>query len=200
MTALLIILISLLGVLSILLMVKFKAVTVFEGNKFKMSVYVFGIKISDSVKTNKKEKAKNQIFNGEKKENDFKLLDFVLSNKNEILSDVKEVLGVVRRKIHTEHFEIYLRFGTGDAAKTGILCGEIWSVTGVLFPVLENSLKFVKTPEITVEPQFDKPCFEFSYKGIYSLRIYRIIPLVLKLLSKYKKYKGGVNNVNTASN
>lgn len=198
--ALLIILISLSVFFGLLLLIKIKAVTVFEGKKFKTSVYVFGIKISNSAKTKKKEKPDKPDAAGKNKDNNFKPLDFVLANKTELLSDVKEVLGSARRKIHTEHFEIYLRFGTDDAAKTGILCGEIWSVIGVVFPVLENSLKFVKTPEITVEPQFGNPCFEFSYKGIYSLRIYRIIPLVFKLLSKYKKYKGGVNNVSTASN
>ncbi len=178
-----------------LLSLKLKIKTAYKNNNFSVKISVFGITVFHNLK---KEEKKEAVKKAEKENSG--ILNLLMMNKDSIAEDLKHILKFARRKIHVNSFFIDLTFGAKDSADTGILCGGVWAFIGTVFPVLESSLTFDDVPVINVTPVFNKIEFILEYKGNYTLRIIHILRLGIKMLFKFLKYKGGVNNGSTASN
>ncbi len=196
MTVLIIILAAVTAICIFLLSLKLKIQTAYKNDIFSVKISVFGITVFDN---HKKKAEKKEITEKTEKENSG-ILNLLMMNKDSIAEDLKHIFKFAKRKIHVNGFLFDLTFGVKDAADTGILCGGVWVFIGTVFPVLENSLAFDDIPIINVTPVFNKIEFTLEYKGNYTLRIIHIIRLGIKLLFKYKKYKGGVKSGSTASN
>ena len=121
-----------------LLSLKIKVKTSFKDNIFNLKISAFGITLFDNSK--KKPVAEKNVGNKEtpgKEKTD--ILKFLITNKDGIYKDLKEILRFVKKKIHINNFFFELVFGVKDAADTGILCGGIWSFIGTVFPLIESS-------------------------------------------------------------
>jgi len=195
-TILIIILSVLLLISGGILAIKLKVETDFENNVFNVKVFLLKFRIFENNKLKRGEEAKTSP---SKKTKEFNAVDFILGNKEMLYEDLKDVLAFAKKKIHVYDFFVNLSFGVSDAADTGKLTGALWSFVGLVFPVLDSSLTFDIVPTVNITPVFNNPCFEFSYKGNYSLRVIHIIKLAIKILKKYKKYKGGVQNGSTSN-
>ncbi|MBE7032319.1 MAG: DUF2953 domain-containing protein [Ruminococcaceae bacterium] len=99
-----------------------------------------------------------------------------------------EILDLVKHRARFSDIYVRLRYGTGDAANTGILYGAIWSLTGNVYAYLCRHF-YVEFPTVELEPQFDKTAFEIEAQGIITTRLVHIIKCVIKLLPKLRAGK-----------
>ncbi len=88
-----------------------------------------------------------------------------------ILEDVFKLL-----KDKAEFSELYIRvkYGTGDAAITGMIYGAIWTFIGNLYSFLCRFFR-ISFPQVELEPQFGGKAFEIEAEGIISTRLVHII-------------------------
>lgn len=198
MKALIIILAVIIGLFALLLIAEVRVKTLYKDKSFVLKLSVFNITVFNSSRKRKSEKNEAEKKTAADKE-DFDTLKFLIENKEALAADLKDILGFARKKIHVTRFVFDLTLGTGDAAETGILTGAVWSAVGLIYPALDSSLTFDKNPVINVNPVFNNPVLKLEYKGNYTLRIIHIIRIALKILFKFKKYKGGVKNGSTTS-
>ncbi|MDD4601706.1 hypothetical protein SDC9_05864 [bioreactor metagenome] len=74
-----------------------------------------------------------------------------------------------------EHLKWETKYGSDDAAITGIMTGAFWALKGMLVTVLKRRFVFREQPQLSVSPVFGQPCFEISFQCIFSLRLGKII-------------------------
>lgn len=114
---------------------------------------------------------------------------------------VAEVCRYLGPRISFEDIWVKSEFGTGDAAKTGIICGAIWSLTGNVYAFLCRFWN-IEFPDIQLNPVFERKCFEIEAHGIIKIRPVHIITAIIrgvKVYDKYKQEKGVENNGRTTS-
>lgn len=99
-----------------------------------------------------------------------------------------EILDLVKHRAKFSDIYVRLRYGTGDAANTGIMYGAIWAFVGNIYAYLCRHF-YVEFPTVELEPQFDKAAFEVEAQGIITTRLVHIIKCVLKLLPKLRTLK-----------
>ncbi len=93
----------------------------------------------------------------------------------------------------TEFSDIFVsaRFGTGDAAYTGMIYGAIWSVIGNAYAFLCRFFR-IEFPEVELVPEFNEKVFEIEAEGIIKIRLAHIITAILHGLRTKRKNKKGV--------
>ena len=100
----------------------------------------------------------------------------------DIIKDVRRYLN--KKRIHVS-LKINSRHGTGDAAQTGVICGLLWSASGILLAWLSRHLRILKN-DIKIIPCFDKSIFEVEASCIFHVRLVHIIVVLKKIyLMKY---------------
>ena len=106
--------------------------------------------------------------------------------------EIKDVIDEVVRfsHDHVEIRDIYIRvkYGTGDAAITGIIYGAIWSFVGNVYSTLCRFWK-VQFPRLELEPIFGGKAFEIEAEGIIKTRLVHIITTAIRSLKIYKNSK-----------
>lgn len=152
----------------------------------------------------KRKKAKNESVEKPKEmtaEGFFEKLENV---KNTVLT-VKDVLvtvfGYLGPKTDISDILISSTFGTGDAAKTGMIYGAVWPLLGNVYGFLCRFFS-ISYPEIDLNPVYDRKCFEIEARGIIKIRPVHIITAVVrgfKVYDKHKNEKECSNNGRTAS-
>ncbi len=117
-----------------------------------------------------------------------------LKDHGDLIEEIRNYLN--KKDIHVE-LNIELTQGTGDAAQTGLICGLLWSVAGILVTWLSRYLKAFKKG-IKISPCFDKSIFKVEASCIFHVRLVHIIVVLKKIyLMKYsmklkaKKTTGG---------
>ncbi len=88
-----------------------------------------------------------------------------------ILHDVFEHM---RDKIEFSGIYVRVKYGTGDAAITGMIYGAIWSFIGSVYGFLCRFFR-VRFPKVELEPQFGGKAFEIEAEGIITTRLVHII-------------------------
>ncbi len=88
-----------------------------------------------------------------------------------ILHDVFEHM---RDKIEFSGIYVRVKYGTGDAAITGMIYGAIWSFIGNVYGFLCKFFR-IKFPKVELEPQFGGKAFEIEAEGIITTRLVHII-------------------------
>ncbi|MBQ7974135.1 MAG: DUF2953 domain-containing protein, partial [Clostridia bacterium] len=87
-----------------------------------------------------------------------------------------------------DELKIYLKFGTGDAAQTGVATGILntlaYSITGAVHQNVR-----LKKWSVDIVPEFEKENFEFQFLCIGTTRLLHIINVGIKALKLYKKFK-----------
>ena len=106
--------------------------------------------------------------------------------------EVKDVIDEVVRfsHDHVEIRDIYIRvkYGTGDAAITGIIYGGIWTLVGNIYSIVCRFWK-VQFPKLELEPIFGGKAFEIEAEGIIKTRLVHIITTAIRSFKIYKNSK-----------
>lgn len=170
-------------------------------NKFYIYASLFGILIRipiHTIKDTKKENKKKQ--KAAKKENP---LTFEMFRKNvdafgevaEICkNELLEMLSYVRRHISCKEIDFRIAFGTGDAAKTGITTGAVWT-TGTFLLKIIDSLIGIKNMHMDVFPDFQQKRFEISFKTILIMQPFRFIIVYKSIRDTIKFIKTKISNL-----
>ncbi len=108
------------------------------------------------------------------------------------ISTYKRVLLEFISRVRVRRFIWSTRFGTGDAAATGISAGAVWAIKGL---ALQQVNRFTRMPlkqtEIKVIPDFAGSCLNMDLNCIFDIRIGHIIIAGCKIL--ITRIKRGTN-------
>lgn len=170
-------------------------------NKLYIYVSLFGMLIRIPIHTKtepKKEKKKKD--KKTKKEN---ALTFQLFRKNvdafgELLevskNELLEMLSYVRKHLSCKEVDFRIAFGTGDAAKTGITTGAVWT-SGTLLLKLIDSLIGIQNIHMDVYPDFEYKRFEISFKTILIMRPIHFIMIYKRVSETIKFIKAKISKL-----
>lgn len=106
--------------------------------------------------------------------------------------EVREIVETVFQSSghRVEFSNIYIRskFGTGDAAHTGMAYGAVWTIIGNVYAFLCRFFK-IEFPEVELIPAFNETIFEIEAEGIIKMRLVHIISAALMGFRAYKKHR-----------
>lgn len=175
----------------VLLFAPFKIGIEYRNSKMKITIKCLfvKIKIDDSTfKNGKKSKAPNT--NGGKTENPgviekIKNLKKGYDNMKDVLGDV---LALLKDKAEFSGIYIRVKYGTGDAAITGMVYGAIWTFVGNVYGFLCRYFR-IRFPELELEPVFGEKVFEIEAEGIITTRLVHIITAAFRSRKNILKIK-----------
>lgn len=99
-----------------------------------------------------------------------------------------EILTLLKDRAEFSGIYIRVRYGTGDAAITGMLYGAIWAFVGNIYSLLCRFLR-VEFPTLELEPVFGSKAFEIEAEGIITTRLVHIIIAAFRSIKVYLKHK-----------
>jgi len=137
-------------------------------------------KSEDSDKNKKSEKMTAEGF--------FEKLEKIKETCLNVKDVVVSVLGYLGPRTEISDIRVNSTFGTGDAAKTGMICGAVWSLSGVVYGFLCRFFN-IEYPQIELDPVFDQKCFEIEAGGIIKIRPVHIITAAIRGFKVYDKHK-----------
>lgn len=106
-----------------------------------------------------------------------------LKDHGSTLEDIRKYLN--RHNIHAE-IEIRLKQGAGDAARTGLICGALWSAAGIIVTHISRHLK-ITGKRVHITPCYKDKVFEVEACCIFHVRLVHIIVVLKKIY--YMKYR-----------
>lgn len=155
-----------------------------ETEKFYVYASFFGILIRFPINTNKGSKKKKTK---KTKKTDFSF-DTFRKNVDQLGEVVKKskkelsaMLRYIRKNLSCKNIDFYINFGTGDAAKTGITTGAVWT-SGTLLLKIVDELIGIKKINMQVNPDFTQKKFEIYVKTILIMRPIHFIIVLRKLV------------------
>ena len=83
-----------------------------------------------------------------------------------------------RLNIQVKEFQLYSSIGLGDAARTALGVGLLWSLLGTIYPLIQGKLKhlhYTQKPTICIEPLFNVWHFQGRFRCILSFSLGEII-------------------------
>lgn len=196
-----IVLALLLAALAALLFMKAKVVLEYNNGYFRIIFRSGLIRVSVDSKTverlSAKRKAAGTKKKTEKEEKDphEKFFDKVdrIKEKYLALRTVADIfLRCVRYKISFSGIYIRVKYGTGEAASTGMLYGAVWALIGSVYSFICRYF-YISFPEVDMEPDFNRKIFEPELKGIITARPVHIIIAVIRSLRAYRNHKNSKN-------
>ncbi len=100
-----------------------------------------------------------------------------------------EVLDLLKNRAELKDLYIRAKYGTGDAAITGMIYGAVWAFVGSVYGLLCRFFR-VEFPRLELEPVFsgDK-AFEIEAEGIIKTRLVHIITAAIRSIKIYYKHK-----------
>jgi len=108
-----------------------------------------------------------------------------LKDHGSLLEDIRKYLN--RHDIQAD-IEVKLKQGTGDAARTGLVCGALWSAAGILTAHLSRHLK-IRSERIKIIPCFNEKVLEVEARCIFHVRLVHIIVVLIKIYSMKHRIK-----------
>lgn len=106
----------------------------------------------------------------------------------EIKCDIKEIASDIKEKTTVKEVDFDVYFGTGNAAKTGIMTGAVNGGAHLLLTVI-NEIFGIKKYYVNVTPCFEKKFFNIYFKSILNLRLVNIIIIINKIVKLINKFK-----------
>ena len=95
----------------------------------------------------------------------------------------------LKKRLVLDEFNLYISEGTGNACHTGIFCGLLWSITGIITSFLSNTFKTYKKC-VSIKPEFNSKVFNMEFCCIFHVKLVHIIMLVTKIIFSKIKSKG----------
>lgn len=108
----------------------------------------------------------------------------------------------IRKTINATKIHFNIEFGTGDAAKTGILTGAVWAGIYNVISFISRLIRITE-PKVNVSPEFNQRLCSFDGECIIKARVVNLIRVILSVgisyyfVSKKYKKKAANNYVNT---
>lgn len=105
----------------------------------------------------------------------------------------------LKHKIRVTKFDLYIKFGTGQPEKTGILYGSIYSAFGALQPLFIKCFNMKTVPRLYLNPDFVHTVLAFETGIIIKTRAAHFLNAAIVGFVSYilRKRKGSVKNVST---
>lgn len=91
------------------------------------------------------------------------------------------VMGNVITSLYCEQLEWKTRYGSEDAAITGIATGVLWTIKALMVARLKKHVIFIKQPIITVDPVFGDNSLKVDFQCIFSIRLGNVINTIRDL-------------------
>ena len=109
-------------------------------------------------------------------------------NFDDIKEILVEILDLLKNRAEFSGIFIRVRYGTGDAAITGMIYGAIWALVGNIYSLLARAVR-IEFPTVELQPVFGGKAFEIEAEGIIRARLVHIITAAVRSLKVYKKHK-----------
>lgn len=109
---------------------------------------------------------------------------YYIENKT-LICDIKDYM---HSRLLMAEFNLKVREGTGNACYTGILCGVMWSLAGIITSYLSKSFKVIRKC-VSIQPCFNSAVFTVDFLCIFHVRLVHIIVVLMKIYSKKHKIK-----------
>lgn len=114
---------------------------------------------------------------------------------NDMICDIRDY---IKKKILLADFDLKICEGMENASNTGIVCGLLWSASGLLIAFLSNIFTIGKK-RVAILPNYKKSEFSVDFHCIFHMKLVHIIVMIIKIRRNVKKKKliektGGVVN------
>jgi len=191
----------LLLLLTVLIIAPIRLSAEYKDEELAVAVKVLGIKYRKKINLNelseesekppkkpKKKSKKNKIPKPKKEKSirekiyDIRVMIYMARH---ILIEVGQYLS---GKIIIEELTFKIRFGVGDAAKTGIQTGLIWAGVGGVIAAANNFFTVEKPIDADVMPEFNQKMLDLYINGIIRTRVAHIIVAGIKAVRIYLRY------------
>ena len=128
-----------------------------------------------SDKGNKKEEPEK-----EKRKFDLKFVFKLLTESKDVITEFLEkfISYLIKRSIKVSELNIGGKFGTGDPAYTGMLCGGVYASVYNIVAKLENAAG-LKKHEVNLNPDFDNACFSFGAYAELTTRLWHFLVMMI---------------------
>ncbi len=165
------------AVISVLLLAPLKIGIEYRNSKMKINVKCLFVRFIIDTSDFKNKKRPKASAPAEQKAESSGVLEKIKNLKNgydNMKGVLDEVLGLLKDKAEFSGIYIRVKYGTGDAAITGIIYGAIWSLVGSVYALLCRYFR-IRFPELELEPVFGGKVFEIEAEGIITTRLVHII-------------------------
>ncbi len=113
----------------------------------------------------------------------------------QLLEMTRDFTGVVKHaleRVDVLRWRWITSVGTGDAMWTAMATGLVWSIKTSGIGLLSQVVHLKSSPEMQVNPVYDRPAFTTEWSCIAQIRFGYAILAGLQLFIRLKKWKGGV--------
>ena len=156
------------------------------------------VKKKNHKKKQKKKAEKNTPTPNKKNSSNTNKIRQVLDLYDKFAEDFGALLDYTSRKsVSFEQLTLHIRYSTGDAAATGILCGMINSVVYSLLGIIHQRAQ-LENPDIIIQPEFDDAHFIAESECILRLKNVHIIVIAVKVLLLIRRIKRHLRSKNAS--
>lgn len=172
-------------ILVLLLIAPLKVLLEYENEKFKLNVFLYGIKVF-SMKKKEKKTPKSPQGKAEKFEKDANKLAFKLLD---ILELYRTAVRLLKKFVSLDSVNLKIRIGTGDAATTAISTGALWAAVYNILGII-GRIMYINSHKVEITPDYSDESFIADGKCIIKSRVVYIIIIAILILFKIKSLKG----------
>lgn len=156
-------------------------------NNNNVNIYLWKIKVFDSLKNKKAEKIKEKNIDKdeefEKKYKGFKqIINFVRKIFDDKNDDLLYILKYVKKTFTVKSLDVSLDYGFGDAAVTGVTGGIVWGLISNICGFAGRFIDINSFTNIAVKPHYTEKIHDYKVNFVFYIRI-------LNLLKTYKHIK-----------
>ena len=181
---------AIIALLTILLLTRVTIIANFQkenGKKSKSSafIYFFGGILRKNLLISKPPKSTGQ---SEDTLSFFEEVKLYYSYFLEFIAEYKKSAVRLRRTVHAKKILLDVNFGMGDAAKTGISTGYVWSGIYTVISFIASLVRITK-PQINVEPDFNQLKCDVNAEIIVKTSLISFIFLAINFRKSYANYQ-----------
>lgn len=124
-------------------------------------------------------------------ENEYSISEQI-KNAKTYLSSIKDTIPNIYwliKKIHVYKFRWHTNIGAGEASSTGVLCGGVWTLKGLLVSFFSETSNIACPMEIRVLPHFQHKVFHTQVEMKMSIRLFQAIIGGFKILNSVSKHE-----------
>lgn len=103
------------------------------------------------------------------------------------ISGFYRILKRLLKRIRVHQFEWKSKIGIGDASMTGLLCGMLWSLKGMIIGVVYHYMNLQNKPLIQIAPNFQDKILQTRFQCMISFRLGHAIFAGLLFVRYWKK-------------
>ncbi len=171
-------------ILLLLLLAPLKVVSEYDEKKFKLNVYLYGVKVFSL----KKKDAASSASPEEKAEKVKKKSEDVALKISDILKLSKTTLRLLKKYVSVTLIKLDIIIGTGDAATTAVNTGALWAAVYGLIGVI-GRIVYIDSHKVNISPDYAQSIFDIKGKCIIKSRVVYIIIIAITILMKFNTLK-----------